>query len=96
MLGKWLVSISFVRKMGMDETTTTSSLIIKEAGKGDHRTYTCRPATGDFKTANNRVFIGHGAVAEAKVSGVWHMAHSGEFFKILLVLFSITLFYDEI
>jgi hypothetical protein len=88
--------ISIVRKMGMDETTTMSSLIIRGAGEGDQGTYTCRPETGDFKTASTRLFIGPGAVSGARVSGVGRLAQCGAFYKIVLVLSAIFLFYDEI
>ena len=88
--------ISIVRKMGMDETTTMSSLIIRKAGEEDQGTYTCRPETGDFKTATTRLFIGQGAVSGSRVSGVGRMAGGGDFYKIVVVLSAILFFYDEI
>jgi len=60
--------ISIVRKMGMEKSATMSSLIIREAGLEDQGTYTCRPLTGDFKTAKTRLFIGYGGVSGASVS----------------------------
>ena len=62
--------ISIVRRKGMDETTTLSSLIIREAGQEDQGSYTCRPLTGDFKTARTRLFIGYGGVSGASISRV--------------------------
>ena len=61
--------ISIVRKMGMDLTTTMSSLIIRKAGEEDQGTYTCRPETGAFKTARTRLFIGQGG--GSRVRGRW-------------------------
>ena len=78
--------ISIVRKEGMDETTTLSSLIIREAGQEDQGTYTCRPLTGDFKTARTRLFIGLGGVSGARVSRVGRVEWGVGFYKTALVL----------
>ena len=68
--------ISIVRRKGMDETTTLSSLIIREAGQEDQGTYTCRPLTGDFKTARTRLFIGYEGVSGASISRVGRVQFS--------------------
>ena len=62
--------ISIVRRKGMDETSTMSSLIIREVGQEDQGTYTCRPFTGDFKTARTRLFIDYGGVLGTSISRV--------------------------
>ena len=60
--------ISIVRQVGEEETITMSSLIIRQAGEEDQGTYTCRPLTGDFKTANTRLFIGQVGAPGARTS----------------------------
>ena len=62
--------ISIVREEGEEETIAMSSLIIRQAGEEDQGTYTCRPLTGEFKTARTRLFIGQGGVSDARVSRV--------------------------
>ena len=47
-------------RRGVEETITMSSLIIRQAGPEDQGTYSCRPETGDFKTARTRLFNGQG------------------------------------
>ena len=78
--------ISIVRKMGMDKTITMSSLIIREAGQEDQGTYTCRPLTGDFKTARTRLFIGYGGISGASVSKAGQVELRVMYFKTIGIL----------
>ena len=88
--------ISIIMRRGVEETITMSSLIIRQAGPEDQGTYSCRPETGDFKTATTRLFIGHRAVSGARVSGVVRLARVGNFFQIVLVLSIKLLIFNEI
>ena len=77
--------ISIIMRRGVEETITMSSLIIRQAGPEDQGTYTCRPETGDFKTARTRLFIGQGGGSGVRGCQVGR--------KIDLTTFSYLIFY---
>ena len=63
--------ISIIMRRGEEETITMSSLIIRQAGTDDQGTYTCRPETGDFKTARTRLFNGQGEGSGVRGRWLW-------------------------
>ena len=87
--------ISIVRKIWKDDTITISSLIIRQAGDEDQGKYTCRPLTGDFKTASTRLFIGQGGVPDARVSRVGRLA-GDDFYRTVLAVCASLLLTSEI
>ena len=49
--------ISIVREEGLVEKESRSTIILRDGDQADQGTYTCRPLTGDFKSATTRLFL---------------------------------------
>ena len=49
--------ISIVREEGLVENESRSTIILRDGDQSDQGTYTCRPLTGDFKSATTRLFL---------------------------------------
>ena len=49
--------ISIVREEGLVEKESRSTIILRDGDQSDQGTYTCRPLTGDFKSATTRLFL---------------------------------------
>ena len=49
--------ISIVREEGVVEKESRSTIILRDGDQSDQGTYTCRPLTGDFKSATTRLFL---------------------------------------
>ena len=49
--------ISIVRQEGLVENESRSTIILRDGDQSDQGTYTCRPLTGDFKSATTRLFL---------------------------------------
>ena len=49
--------ISIVREEGVVENESRSTIILRAGDLSDQGTYTCRPLTGDFKSATTRLFL---------------------------------------
>ena len=80
--------ISIAREEGRVENESRSTIIIRDGGTEDQGTYSCRPLTGDFRSASTRLFLDQ---STAHLSSAHSTSDLRAFLPTLLLLLTVLL-----